>query len=114
MMPEPTNYKETRLKEQIEWHSKQSKKNKLRFGLSQIIILVASAIIPIINVANIVDVETRIISSVIGSIIVVATGITQLEKYQENWILYRTSAELLKKENTSLRIMQASIPTRMT
>jgi len=23
---------------------------------------------------------------------------TQLEKYQENWILYRTSSELLKKE----------------
>ncbi|MGC1929170.1 MAG: DUF4231 domain-containing protein [Candidatus Nitrosopolaris sp.] len=24
--------------------------------------------------------------------------LTQLEKYQENWILYRTSTELLKKE----------------
>ena len=42
--------------------------------------------------------ETRIISSIIGEIIVVVTGLTQLEKYQENWILYRTSAELLKKE----------------
>jgi hypothetical protein len=28
----------------------------------------------------------------------VATGITQLDKFQENWILYRTSAELFKKE----------------
>ena len=27
-----------------------------------------------------------------------ATGITQLEKYQESWILYRTNSELLKKE----------------
>jgi Protein of unknown function (DUF4231) len=41
--------------------------------------------------------ETRIISSIIGAIIVVITGLTQLEKYQENWILYRTSSELLKK-----------------
>jgi len=38
------------------------------------------------------------ISSIIGGTIAVVTGITQLEKYQENWILYRTSSELLKKE----------------
>jgi hypothetical protein len=68
------------------------------FRLYQIITLVASAIIPIINVSNIADFQTRIISSIIAGIIAVATGITQLEKYQENWILYRTSTELLKKE----------------
>jgi hypothetical protein len=55
-------------------------------------------IIPIINVAGIGDIQTRIISSILGGIIVVITGLTQLEKYQENWILYRTGAELLKKE----------------
>lgn len=38
------------------------------------------------------------ISSIIGGLIVVITGVTQLEKYQENWILYRTTTELLKKE----------------
>ena len=48
--------------------------------------------------ANIGDLQTRKISSIIGGIIAVSTGITQLEKYQENWILYRTSTELLKKE----------------
>jgi Protein of unknown function (DUF4231) len=39
-----------------------------------------------------------LISSITAGIIAVATGLTQLEKYQENWILYRTSSELLKKE----------------
>src|SRR5919201_3854843 len=97
-MTEPANYKEERLKEQIQWHSKKARQNKLRFRLYQIIILIASAIIPIVNVASIGDLQTRIISSIIGGIIVVITGLTQLEKYQENWILYRTSAELLKKE----------------
>jgi hypothetical protein len=48
--------------------------------------------------SNIADYQTRIISSIIAGIIVVVTGITQLEKYQENWILYRTNSELLKKE----------------
>jgi hypothetical protein len=78
----------------------KAQQNKLRFRQFQIITLVASMIIRIINVVPIGhdDVPTRTISSVIGGIIVVVIGLTQLEKYQENWILYRTSAELLKKE----------------
>jgi hypothetical protein len=31
------------------------------------------------------------------------------KKYQENWILYRTSSELLKKRNTFLKTAQTSI-----
>ena len=96
-MSEKTNYKEERLEEQIRWHSKKARQNKLKFRLCQIIILIAGTIIPIINVAGIGDL-TRITSSIIGGIIVIITGLSQLEKYQENWILYRTSSELLKKE----------------
>jgi hypothetical protein len=109
-LPSPTGevsasakYKEERLEEQTRWHSKKARENKPKFRLCQLIILIAGAIIPIINVVPIGgdvqthgDVQTRIISSVIGGIIVVVTGLTQLEKYQESWILYRTSAELLK------------------
>jgi Protein of unknown function (DUF4231) len=98
MSERPSSYKEERLQKQIEWHSQKARHNKLRFRLYQIITLIASAIISIINVANVGDFQTRMISSIIAGVIVVATGITQLEKYQENWILYRTSSELLKKE----------------
>src|SRR4051794_17650928 len=104
-MSEPASYKQERLQKQIDWHSEKARHNKIRFRLYQIITLIASAIIPIINVANIGDFQTSIISSIIGGIIVVPTGLTQLEKYQENWILYRTSSELLKKRNTSLRMV---------
>ena len=102
-MSEPASYKEERLQKQIDWHSQKARHNKYRFRLYQIITLIASAIIPIVNVANVNvanvgDFYIRVISSIIGSIVVVAPGITQLEKYQENWILYRTSLELLKKE----------------
>jgi hypothetical protein len=98
-MSEPAaGYKKERLEEQIIWHSKKARHNKLMFRLYQIITLVASIIIPIINVSNIGDFQTRLISSIISGIIAISTGITQLEKYQENWILYRTNIELLKKE----------------
>jgi hypothetical protein len=102
-LSEPTSYKQERLQKQIDWHSRKARDNKRRFRLFQIITLIASAIIPIINLGYIaksdtVDYQIRIITSIVSAIIVVVTGLTQLEKYQENWILYRTSAELLKKE----------------
>ena len=97
-MSESASYKQERLQKQIEWHSKKARDNKSRFHIYQIITLIASTIIPIINVASIGDFQTRLISSINAGIIAVATGLTQLEKYQENWILYRTSSELLKKE----------------
>jgi hypothetical protein len=96
-LSEPINYKQERLQKEIDWHSNKAKENKIRFQICQIIILVAGAIIPIINAPNFGDPQ-RIISAIIGGLIVVITGLTQLEKYQENWILYRTSTELLKKE----------------
>ena len=52
-MSDSDGYKEKRLEEQIKWHSKKARHNKLRFRLYQTVTLVASAIIPIINVANI-------------------------------------------------------------
>ena len=87
-----------RLEPEIKWHSEKARLNKNRFHLVQITILVAGAIIPIVNVASFGDAQTRLASSIVGGVIVVATGITQLGKYQENWILYRTTAEMLKKE----------------
>lgn len=90
-----SDYKNKRLEEQIKWHSQKARHNKSRFRLYQIIVIFAGAIIPIVNV---IDLATRIISSILGGMIAVVTGLSQLEKYQENWILYRTTSELLKKE----------------
>ena len=93
-----TNYEDNRLDEQLKWHSKKARSNKLRYRLYQIIIMIISAIIPLVNLIDGLEFQTRIVSSLLGASILVITGITQLEKYQENWIVYRTTAELLKKE----------------
>lgn len=47
---------------------------------------------------NNLDLQIHVISVLLGAAILIITSITQLEKYQENWIEYRTTAELLKKE----------------
>jgi hypothetical protein len=93
-----SDYKLERLQEQIDWHSKKARQNKRRYRISQIIIIFVAAIIPVINVLGFADQQTRIVSSVLGATVVIVTGLTQLEKYQENWIMYRTTIELLKKE----------------
>ena len=92
------NYEDDRLEEQLKWHSKKARDNKLRYRFYQIVIMIISAAIPLINLTNNLDLQTRIISALLGAAILIITGITQLEKYQENWIVYRTTAELLKKE----------------
>jgi hypothetical protein len=94
------SYPIKRLEEQIKWHSQKARNNKKKFRLYQIITIIASALIPIINITGIgfADILTRVTSSIIGGLIAVITAITQLEKYQENWILYRNTNELLKKE----------------
>jgi predicted membrane channel-forming protein YqfA (hemolysin III family) len=75
-MSDITNYKKARLEQQVEWHSKKARHNKLRFSIYQIITLIAGAIIPLINIANIGDFQTHMISSIIGGIIAVATYLT--------------------------------------
>lgn len=92
------DYKKERLQFQIEWHSRKARHNKKMFRLYEIIILASGAIIPIVNSIDYGDFQTRLVSSILGGIVVISTGLSQLEKYQENWILYRTSTELLKKE----------------
>src|SRR5437867_10673276 len=92
------DYMSDRLEDQIKWHGAKSRENKFKYHLSQIIIIVASGIIPIINLITVPSLATAIASSILGSLIIIVTGFTQLKKYQDNWILYRTNAEILKKE----------------
>jgi hypothetical protein len=66
--------------------------------MNEAIIIFIGAIIPVVNVLQFADLQTRIVSSILGATVVIITGLTQLEKYQENWIVYRTTTELLKKE----------------
>jgi hypothetical protein len=91
-------YKLDRLQEQINWHSKKARHNKGRYKMNEAIIIFIGAIIPVVNVLQFADLQTRIVSSILGATVVIITGLTQLEKYQENWIVYRTTTELLKKE----------------
>lgn len=97
-MASTPNYSADRVDDQINWYSEKATENKSRFHNLQIIIIIIAAAIPVINVIDFAPVETRIMSSIMGAVIVGITGIAQLKKYHENWIMYRSTEEALKKE----------------
>ncbi len=105
MKKNPTieDYIKKRYKKQLQYYENNASNNRVRFYISQIVIIIVSALIPIINTiptdnGNDNINAIKMASSIFGFIIIVATGFLQLTKSQENWISYRSTAELLKSE----------------
>jgi len=91
-------YIKNRLDDQIRWYSSKATENKSRYYLFQIMLIVVTALIPIINVIDFAPIQTRVVSSILGGIALGVTSILQLKKHHENWIMYRSTEEALKKE----------------
>jgi hypothetical protein len=101
-------YIQQRVDNQIEWYEKKAALNKYRYRIIELIIIVSGALIPFINSIAIFysnkDSPTvpyqllLFISSLLGFIITIVTGFSKMEKYFEIWTIYRTNAEVLKKE----------------
>jgi len=101
-LSELTDYIKIRLDDQMLWYSKKSAYNRRMYRIFQIVIIIVSAVIPLINLtasaANGAQRGALITTAILGSIITVVTAFMQMEKYFENWILYRTTLESLKRE----------------
>ena len=95
-----SSYIKERLDDQILWYEKKSAYNKLRFRITQVIIIIASAIIPIINLAAPAENAQNALftTAILGTIVTIVAAFSQMEKYFETWILYRTTVETLKRE----------------
>jgi hypothetical protein len=71
-----------------------------RYYSLQLLTILFGTIIPVINIIDIPnnDFVIRLTSAILASIIVGITGLLQLIKAHESWILWRSTAETLKKE----------------
>ena len=95
------DYFSERFEKEIQWHSAKARDDKSKFTLLQTLMIVFSASIAIVNAvaASVGQLAVgAVIASLLGGVVVILTALVQLHKYQENWILYRTTSELLKKE----------------
>jgi hypothetical protein len=94
------DYLKYRLKEQIDWYEEKANNHRREYYIFQFMIISIGALIPIINTINVNpnDSSIRLWSSILGGSIVISSGVLQLTKSYENWVSYRSTAEVLKSE----------------
>ena len=64
----------------MDYHRKKVAYNKKRFRTLQVIIILASSIVQLVNVIDFLPVSTRIISASLGSLITIATSLMNPRK----------------------------------
>jgi hypothetical protein len=92
----PQEYIEQRLNDQQTWLSNKSGQNKKRYITIQSTLIVLASLVTLVSVFDFP--ELKYITALIGALIAILTGIQSLNKYQDHWIEYRTTAESLKRE----------------
>ena len=89
-------YVETRYKDQLNYYSKASAKNQKRYKQFQWVLIVLSASTPILAAFNPQQMQVPVI--IISALVAVLTAGLKTFQYQELWINYRATNELLKPE----------------
>lgn len=90
-------YIEERLNPQIQWYSSKSSINQKRYKISQIFEIILATLIPLLSAYS----DIKLIAFIVGlfgAFIAIIESISKLYKFHENWIQYRTTAEMLKHE----------------
>lgn len=89
-------YLKERYEDQVNWYDKKSMINQKIYRSLQWIIIVLAAIDPVLILSK--EYYLNIIAAVFAITIAIAAAAQKTFKYQENWINYRTTCEMLKKE----------------
>ncbi len=84
-----------RLNDQITWYDRKSKYNQRAFKILKGWTILAAALVPLLAAFGLRDIR---IAATIAASIAVVEGIQQLNQYQTNWTLFRSTCEALKHE----------------
>jgi hypothetical protein len=96
-------YKKDRVCDQIDWYNRKSGKNRKVFQALRTIQIIAGALIPflsglILGINAQWQTYSTIIVGALGVIVTIATGLSTLGRYRENWVEYRKMSENLQRE----------------
>lgn len=89
-------YLKDRYEDQINWYSTKATKNKRFYMFFQWGVIVLSATVPLLVVS--LTESLKWFTASIAAVLAIGTAALKTFKFQENWINYRTIAEMLKKE----------------
>jgi hypothetical protein len=94
------DYLKTRVNDQISWYERKSALNKNYFKRLQVVAIVCGAAIPVLTVFEdpAVVALIRPLIAVLGSAVAVISATINLYKFSDNWVKYRTAAQLLTRE----------------
>jgi len=89
-----------RLENQIGWYDSKSMSCQRVFKRIKVVQMVAAAVIPFLAALSVKEVWSSVhwITGGLGVVVTVFEGVLQLEQYQKNWIMYRSTCEALKHE----------------
>src|SRR3990172_7949308 len=85
-------YLEERYNNQVKWYDEKSKSNQKIYKLLQWIIIIFTAITPILVLQR--EYYINIIAAVLAIIVAISAGSQKAFNYQENWINYRTTCKV--------------------
>ncbi len=83
-----------RMEDQITWYDGRSKYSQKCFKWLKVVVIVSGAVIPFLSGYG----APAYWTGGLGVLIVVLEGVQQLNQYQHNWIIYRSTCESLKHE----------------
>lgn len=91
-------YVEKRYKDQMAYYSKASSKNQKRYRVFQWVLIIFSAVTPIMAALDGKWTDLQIPVVLISALVAILTAGLKTFQYQELWVKYRTTNELLKPE----------------
>jgi hypothetical protein len=92
-------YLTNRIETQIKWYEDKSTINKNWYHRFHVLMIICSALIPLlIGFSNAPYEYFKYIAGFLGVIVAILQGVLALKKYQENWMTYRSTAEMLHRE----------------
>lgn len=90
-----------RIQGQIDWYDRKAKVNQRAYKLSKISIIVLAILIPVFaeygHIPGFTESRAFLVGAAAG-VIVLLEGLQVLNKWHENWVLYRATCEGLRNE----------------
>jgi hypothetical protein len=83
-----------RLEEQLAWYDQKSNASQRAYKVTKTAQLVLGSVVPVVALAE----TSAVLTASIAALVVVLEGVQQLNQWQTNWVLYRSTAEALKHE----------------
>jgi len=96
----PEVYLRDRVDDQMNWYDKKAVFNQKRYKNLKLLEIIVSVSLPFFTglIAEGTKIDWKIVVGIMGVLVAGIEGVLSFQKYQENWLTYRTTAEQLKRE----------------